>query len=178
MPWNEGPTASFFTSRSIITRPSGVICGVTARLNTADLKLTVVPPLDADVKYGISVPCSIVAFCLSAVMTRGLETILPRLSASSACNSKAIKLPLPILSSVNAREAVGLAPATGRLMLGISLTLTAVFVPVAILVEGPSVLETPRLVLLRLYPPRPPKRNPSCLLHLSSAITMRASIMT
>ena len=186
IPWNTWPTASFFTSRSMMTRPSGVICGVTARLSTAGLKFTVVPPFEAEVKYGISVPCSMVAFCLSAVIILGLETILPRRSASSACSSKPIKFPLPRFSNVNAREPVGDAPITGTLTFGRNrLAVSTVFVncesplaPRPINSADSIELPMPRLLLPRLYPARPPNRNPNCLLHLSSAMTILASIMT
>ena len=39
--------------------------------------------------YGISVPCSIIASTLSAVMTRGLDMILP---LPSACNAEISRL--------------------------------------------------------------------------------------
>ena len=40
-----GPTLSLVTSRSIMIRSSGVICGVTVRLSTASLNWVVVAPL-------------------------------------------------------------------------------------------------------------------------------------
>ena len=42
------PKLSFEMMRSIITRSSGVICGVTSSFNFASLKETVVPPFSAD----------------------------------------------------------------------------------------------------------------------------------
>jgi hypothetical protein len=50
-----------------------------------------VAPLEVACWYGISVPCSMVALTLSAVTTRGLDTILPRPSASSAETSRLSK---------------------------------------------------------------------------------------
>ena len=41
------PTLSFVTSKSMMIRSSGVICGVTVRLSTASLNCVVVAPLDA-----------------------------------------------------------------------------------------------------------------------------------
>jgi hypothetical protein len=42
------PRLSLLTSRSRMTLPSGVICGVTSRLRLAFLKDTEVAPLDVD----------------------------------------------------------------------------------------------------------------------------------
>jgi hypothetical protein len=95
---------------------SGVIWGVTSRRSTAFLKDTVAGEFaEPGVTYGISVPCSIAAFWLSVVITRGLETTLPRLSLSSAESSRLIRLPLPRLMSVSASWPAGLV--TGRLTL-------------------------------------------------------------
>ena len=68
--------------------PSGVICGVTSRLRLAFLNDTDVAPLDVACWYGISSPCSMRALIWSAVITRGLETMLPLPSASSADSSR------------------------------------------------------------------------------------------
>ena len=100
----------------MMIRLSGVICGVTSRRSTAFLNWTVAGEFAVEgVTYGISVPCSICAFWLSAVITRGLETTLPRFSASSAESSRLIKLPLPRLISVIASWPAAFA--IGRLML-------------------------------------------------------------
>ena len=115
---NSCPTASFFTSRSMTMRSSGVMYGVTASSRTAGLNATVVAPLAALVRYGISVPCEMTAFLLSAVITRGLDTTLPRLSASSAESSMLTRLPLPRLRIDNANCPA--APATGRFTLSCS----------------------------------------------------------
>src|SRR6185369_4449297 len=81
--------SSFLTTNSIFTDPSGVIWGVTSRLNFADLKVTVAgEPRAAGVTYGTSVPSSILAFTLFAVITRGLEIIFPIPSDSSAASSR------------------------------------------------------------------------------------------
>src|SRR3972149_5002526 len=68
---------------------SGVICGLTLSDRVAFLKDTLVAPLDVACWYGISVPCSIVASTWSAVITRGLEMILP---LPSACNADTSRL--------------------------------------------------------------------------------------
>jgi hypothetical protein len=47
-----------------------------------------VAPLDVATWYGISSPCSMLAFCWSAVTTRGLDTILPLPSDSIADSSR------------------------------------------------------------------------------------------
>ena len=67
---------------------SGVICGFTLSDSVAFLNDTLVAPLEVACWYGISVPCSIVASTLSAVITRGLEMILPLPSACSAESSR------------------------------------------------------------------------------------------
>ena len=100
----------------MMMRLSGVICGVTSRRSTAFLNDTVAGEFALPgVTYGISVPCSMCAFWLSAVITRGLDTTLPRLSVSSADSSRLIRLPLPRLISVSASWPA--APATGRFTL-------------------------------------------------------------
>ncbi len=100
----------------MMIRLSGVICGVTSRRSTAFLKLTVAGLFAVPgVTYGISVPCSMCAFWLSPVTTRGLDTTLPRLSDSSADSSRLMRLPLPRLISVSARLPAGFS--TGRLTL-------------------------------------------------------------
>ena len=97
------PTESLRTSTTMMMRPSAVICGVTSRRSTAFLNCTVAGWFALPgVTYGISVPCSIAAFWLSPVTTRGLDTTLPRASASSADSSRLIRLPLPRLMSVSA----------------------------------------------------------------------------
>src|SRR5258706_3247658 len=58
------------------------------------------------------------AFFLSAVITRGLETTLPRLSASRAESSTFTRLPLPRLRIDRARRPA--APAIGRFTLSCS----------------------------------------------------------
>ena len=60
-------------------------------------------------------PWEMIAFRLSAVITRGLETTLPRLSASSAESSMFTRLPLPRLRIESA--SCPAAPATGRFTL-------------------------------------------------------------
>ena len=85
------PTASRLMSTSRITLPSGVICGVTSSRRLALRNDTAVAPLDVDDWYGSSVPCSISAFDWLAVSTRGLETTLPRWSASRADSSRLMK---------------------------------------------------------------------------------------
>jgi hypothetical protein len=102
----------------MMMRSSGVMRGVTASSSTAGLKAIVVAPLAAAVWYGISVPWEMTAFFLSAVITRGLETTLPRLSASSAESSMFTRLPLPRLRIDSAREPA--APTTGRFTLSCS----------------------------------------------------------
>ncbi len=99
-------------------RSSGVMRGVTASCSTAGLNATVVAPLAAAVRYGISVPCEMIAFFLSAVITRGLETTLPRLSASSAESSTFTRLPLPRFRID--RASCPAAPVTGRFTLSCS----------------------------------------------------------
>ena len=44
----SSPWVSLVTEISMMTRASGVICGVTVRLSTAFLKLTEVAPLEVD----------------------------------------------------------------------------------------------------------------------------------
>ncbi|MOA11379.1 hypothetical protein D3C78_1313150 [compost metagenome] len=60
-------------------------------MSTAFLKAMVVAPLGAVTEYGYSVPCSISALVWSAVIRRGLETILPLPSASIADSSSVRK---------------------------------------------------------------------------------------
>ena len=68
----------------MITLPSGVIWGTTSSRRLALRNEIAVAPLDEATWYGSSVPCSITARPWSAVSTRGLDTTLPRWSASSA----------------------------------------------------------------------------------------------
>ena len=82
------PTLSLWMFRSMMTLSSGVICGLTLSDSVAFLNETLVAPLEVACWYGISVPCSIVASIWSAVMTRGLEMILPLPSACSAETSR------------------------------------------------------------------------------------------
>ena len=110
------PTVSLRTSTTMMMRPSAVICGVTSSRSTAFLNCTVAGEFALPgVTYGISVPCSIGAFWLSPVTTRGLDTTLPRASASSAESSRLIRLPLPRLMSVSASWPAALG--TGRFTL-------------------------------------------------------------
>eukprot|EP01022_Parablepharisma_sp_SALTPOND_P033114 TRINITY_DN881_c1_g1_i23.p1 TRINITY_DN881_c1_g1~~TRINITY_DN881_c1_g1_i23.p1 ORF type:complete len:1292 (+),score=465.19 TRINITY_DN881_c1_g1_i23:16524-20399(+) len=97
------PRLSLLTSTSRITLPSGVIWGVTSSFRLAFLKAVVVTPLPADCWQGISSPCSIRAACWSAVTRRGLETILPRPSASSADSSTLRKRCAAALNRVKAK---------------------------------------------------------------------------
>ena len=68
-------------------------------------------PLEVATWYGSSSPCSISAFCWSAVTTRGLDTTLPLPSASSAEISRFRKrldaAPNSDSAKVAAIEAVG-----------------------------------------------------------------------
>src|SRR6266850_2945057 len=82
------PTLSLLTCNFMMMLSLGVICGFTFRLRVALRNDTLVAPLLVACWYGISVPCSIVASTLSAVMTRGLEMILPLPSACRAVISR------------------------------------------------------------------------------------------
>ena len=77
--------------RSMMMLLSGVICGVTVSSRTAFLNWIVVAPDEADCWYGISTPCLIEASFWFAVMTRGVDTISPRPSASSAVSSRSTR---------------------------------------------------------------------------------------
>jgi len=79
-----------FTSRVMMTLPSGVIWGLTLRARLA-LRNEVDVPDALVVWYGISVPDSISASTLLVVSTRGFEMILPFPSFSSAEISRLMK---------------------------------------------------------------------------------------
>ena len=64
----------------IITLPSGVMLGVTSKLRVALINSvlgTAVAPAPEEEAYGICVPASIFADCLSAVITFGVEMTSP-----------------------------------------------------------------------------------------------------
>src|ERR1700722_14745302 len=106
-------------SRSMMTLPSGVICGLTLSERFAFWNDVAVAPLLVADWYGICVPCSIIASVLSAVTTRGLEITLPLLSASSAESSRLRNCVAMLLNNTSDR-APGLAPpipTAGRLTL-------------------------------------------------------------
>ncbi len=128
------PTLSLVMSTSRITFPSGVTCGVTSSFRLALRNCSEVAPLDVATWYGSSSPCSMIAFCWSAVMTRGLETTLPLPSASSAESSRLRKRLAPALNSDSANVAglKPLMPVEGRLTNWVSAAVTLVvpFVPV------------------------------------------------
>ena len=110
------PTLSLWTFRFMITLSSGVTWGLTLSESVAFLNDTLVAPLEVACWYGISVPCSMVASTWSAVMTRGLEMILPLPSACSAVSSRFRNFVAASLNST-IENAPGLAPAspgTGR----------------------------------------------------------------
>ena len=85
------PILSLLTRKSMMMLLSGVICGVTTSSSTASLNCTVVAPDEAACWYGISTPCLIVASLWFAVITRGVETISPRPSASRADSSRSTR---------------------------------------------------------------------------------------
>src|ERR1041385_9321045 len=99
------PIESLWISTVMMIRLSGVICGVTSSESTAFLNCTVGTVLLVPwMMYGMSVPCSICAFWLSAVTTLGLEMPLPSVSASSAESSRLMRLPLPRLMRDQKRQ--------------------------------------------------------------------------
>src|SRR6185295_6626762 len=114
----DAPGASLFTSSVMMMLPSGVICGLTFSDRLALRNDTDVAPEDVACWYGISVPCSISASTWLAVITRGLEMILPLPSASRAVSSRLMNRFRPALKSVKANDpAVKLfRPAAGRLV--------------------------------------------------------------
>src|SRR6185295_16900033 len=130
------PTLSLVMSTSRMTLPSGVICGVTSSLRLALRNCSDVAPLEVATWYGSSSPCSISAFCWSAVMTRGLETTLPLPSASSAEISRLRKRfdDAPNNDSAKLAGSKPLAPVAGRLTKVVSAKLTLV-VPFCRVVE-------------------------------------------
>ena len=108
----SSPRESLFTSRLSITRPSGVICGLTRSARLALRNDTLVAPELVACWYGISTPCSITASIWSAVITFGRDTILPRPSASSAEISRSRKrVALEFHSTSDSRP--GWAPLSG-----------------------------------------------------------------
>src|SRR5664279_2106555 len=123
------------------------------------------------------------AFLLSAVITRGLDTTLPRLSDSSADSSMFTRLPLPRLRIDRPIEPA--APATGRFTVSCSgcapmgsdapaPLYTSEDAPreTGLLVSGLTVSfkvpDTPTLYLLVLNADWVPKRAPSWRPHRSS----------
>src|SRR3990172_3537798 len=81
------PWESFFASSFMMMLPSGVMWGVTLRLNVASTNWVFVPEADT-VEYGICVPCSIIASLLSIVTTLGEETTFPLPEDSRADRDK------------------------------------------------------------------------------------------
>src|SRR5262245_42161169 len=99
-------------SRVMMMLPSGVICGFTLSDRLALRNDIAVAPLDVACWYGSSVPCSMIASWLFAVMTRGLEMILPLPSASSAESSR-VSAPVRRLVMSSARGPAAAALPTG-----------------------------------------------------------------
>ena len=101
----------FSTSTVRMTVPASVICGVTFRVRTASLKVTVTVLL-ATVWIGIWTPCLISAAWLFWVVTFGVESRRPRPCRSSAVRARSrLKLPrmlpreipMPLLKAVAGR---------------------------------------------------------------------------
>src|SRR3954453_2860049 len=97
----------------MITLSSGVTCGLTLRLKVALRKEMLVAPLLVACWYGISAPCSMIASTLSAVMTRGLEMILPLPSDCSAVISRFKKRVAAVLNKVSAKAPAALPAIAG-----------------------------------------------------------------
>ncbi len=92
--------------------PASVICGVTLRVSTASLNVTVTVLL-ATVWIGIWTPCLISASWLFWVVTFGVESRRPRPWRSSAVRA-ASRLKLPRMLPSETPSAV-LKPLAGRL---------------------------------------------------------------